>query len=213
MNNPFGGQQAAPQGQQQANPFGGPPAGNQQRPAGQGGGGQEPTLRSLDEAVGGSGAPSLFKKDSPINHSGGGTIIDAVVRQIRDFVTKQPKTWDDGRPQEQVVVRVQTELRDTPDDDGVRGIYVKTWGPQVKALQEAISAAGFQTATAALAPGNQFFAQLTGTQPSQGGDPEKLYRYHIQPGAAPQQAAQQAPPAQQQTFPAASGGTQERPPF
>jgi hypothetical protein len=54
-----------------------------------------------------------------------GTIEDLEVRQQTDFDTGKPLTWDDGSPRNQLVVTLQTELRDDADDDGRRRVYVK----------------------------------------------------------------------------------------
>jgi hypothetical protein len=160
------------------------------------------SLDSLDEVLSGGGAKSAFTKDSPLGTTVTGTILDANTNQIHDYMTGKPKTWDDGRPQMQIVVRIQTELRADADDDGVRGVYIKTWGPWKEALMAAIKAIGKSKPSEALVPGYGFTAQFSGTKPSQQGSDTKLYTYRIEPraqaavdqafGAAP---AQQAAPA------------------
>lgn len=73
----------------------------------------------------------------------GKTIAGAIVRvgdpvQQRDFTTGEPKSWPDGRPMMQLPVDVQTDERDpqTPDDNGVRAIYIR--GNMQKAVRDAL---------------------------------------------------------------------------
>lgn len=149
-------------------------------------------MTSLDEALAGTGAKSAFSKTSQIGDKVTGPIVDATIRQRTDYVTGQPKTWDDGRPQNQIVIRIETGERVDTDDDGVRGVYIKTWGPDKEALLAAIKQAGGSKASDVLKPGAIFTAMFTGTQPSGQGDPTKLYRFEINPnGAALDQAVAQ----------------------
>lgn len=154
-------------------------------------------MTSLDEALQGTGAKKAFSKTSQIGDMVTGPIVDAIIRQRTDYVTQQPKFWDDGKPQNQVVVRVQTDQRVDQDDDGVRVVYIKTWGPDKEALLAAIKQAGGSKASDVLKPGAIFTATFTGTQPSGQGDPTKLYNFEINPnGAALDQAVTQTEPQQ-----------------
>lgn len=141
-------------------------------------------MTSLDDALQGSGAKSAFSKTSPIGTTVSGPIVDATVRQRTDYVTGQPKTWDNGDPQNQVVVRIQTDQREDTDDDGIRGIYIKTWGLQKDALMTAIKEAGGTKASDVLKPGAIFTATFTGTEPSGQGDPTKIYKFEVNPSGA-----------------------------
>lgn len=170
------------------------------------------SLSDIDAALSGGGARSAFTKHSPVGTSVTGTIVSAELRQINDYSTGKPRFWDDGKPQMQVAIRIQTALREGPDDDGIRGVYIKTWGKGREALQEAIKAAGGLKASDVLLPGAQFTATFIGTEPSKAGDPTKLYRYEIKPASAvgidaaldtPAPATSAAPAAAPQ--PAASG--------
>lgn len=221
--------------QQASNPFGG----SQQPPnptwvgpgshAGQPGQARGPQPPSLNEAVAGSGAQAAFNKDTPIGIIVRGVIVDAVSRQAR--FNGQLKFFDDGNPIYQIVVRIKDAewsqdgqtyqpLRTTPDDTGMRAFYIKTYGDNLRALQDAIAATGHTDADKALAPGTMFAGKHTGRKSVQGGNDELLYAYRIggdqppaqqvaqptQQGATPQQA-----PAQQTPWPAP--GPQEEPPF
>jgi len=177
-------------------------------------------MTTLDDVFS-TNAPGYFSKNSQPGDTLSGTVVDAVVRQTRDFRTGEAERWDDGNPKQQVVVKVQTDLRDDADDDGVRALYIKTWGTQREALTTAIREAGAKTASEALAPGSTITATFTGTRPSQvpGGSDEKLYVYRITraasnavnaavsppPAAAPPAFAQPVtpPPAPAQAAPAA----------
>lgn len=141
-------------------------------------------MTSLDDALQGSGAKSAFGKDSPIGAKVSGSVVDANVRQITDYVSGTPKTWDNGDPQNQVVVRIKTDQRDDTDDDGIRGVYIKTWGSQKDALMAAVKAAGGTKASDVLKPGAVFTATYTGTEPSSLGSPAKVYTYEINPNGA-----------------------------
>jgi hypothetical protein len=140
-------------------------------------------LDSIDEALAGGGAKSAFTKDTPVGTRISGVIVDASVQQIKDYVTEKLKFWDDGRPQEQIAIRIKTDLRDPAreDDDGIRGVYVKTWGAWKEALLEAVRNSGQGKVSEALRPGGVFTAEFYGTQPSKQGSDTKLYRYQIQP--------------------------------
>ncbi|MFD2839353.1 hypothetical protein ACFSYH_02045 [Populibacterium corticicola] len=135
------------------------------------------------DALFASGAPSFFTKETPVGGSISGPIVSASPIQATDFATKQLETWDDGRPKMLLAVTVASNLHTTPDDNGHRTIYIKTWGEQAKAFKMAVQNACGPTASAsqALAVGNLFAAQYTGEIPSQKGSPTKLYAYQIQP--------------------------------
>lgn len=140
------------------------------------------TTQDLDGLVSGGGAGrSAFTKNSPIGTQVTGTIINAFGQQRRDYVTGDPKTWGDGSPQMQIAISIQTSERLDADDDGIRGVYVKTWGPQRDALLEAVRNTGRSKLNEVLVPGATFTAEFYGTQPSKQGSDEKLFRFTITP--------------------------------
>jgi len=115
-----------------------------------------------------------------------GVIEKIEVRQTSDFKTRKPVFWDDGRPQEQVVVTVQTDLDETGvgdfegEDDGLRAIYVKSWGPQVRAFRKGVK--GLKRMPM---EGDKFTASLIGVsedKPRVGEDPEKIFAYTVVKG-------------------------------
>ena len=125
------------------------------------------SLSNLDDVLSGGGGATAFTKDTPAGTTIGGPIVDAMVRQIKDIADDKPKFWDDGRPQEQIVIRVQTDQRNDKDDDGIRALYIKTWGVWKAALLESVQAAGFGKVSEALAPGNYFSDTYTGDKPAE----------------------------------------------
>ena len=75
-----------------------------------------------DFLTGGDGRSAQFEN---IGDAVRGTIVAAEQRQQTDYHTKLPKTWDDGTPAMQVVITIQTELREDGQDDGKRLLYIK----------------------------------------------------------------------------------------
>ena len=77
-----------------------------------------------------------------------GTIVKGIITspptlsQQTDFTTGALKSWDDGGPMMQLVVTISTDERDpeTPDDDGLRSLYIK--GALQAAVKDAIRKAG-----------------------------------------------------------------------
>lgn len=139
-------------------------------------------MNNIDKLMS-TGAKSAFNKNSVIGEQVSGTILSAMERQVTNYTSKQPEFWDNGDPKMQIVVSVQTDLREDADDDGARSIYIKVWGRDKVALLNAIRAAGYTKASEALAPGNRFTAAFVGTEPSTRGNDAKLYSYQIERGA------------------------------
>lgn len=54
-----------------------------------------------------------------------GEVLNCELRQQTDVDTGTPLTFNDGTPRMQLVVTLQTKLRDNDDDDGIRTIYAK----------------------------------------------------------------------------------------
>jgi hypothetical protein len=142
---------------------------------------QQPTakLESLDDLLSGSGAKSYFNRDSQPGATITGTLDLIETSQMRNFQTKQPSYWNDGRPQMQIHIVIQTNLHDPAieDDDGRRSIWIKGYGIQLKAFREACQKAGIKKPT----KGDQFTATFTGYgERGNAPQPPKVYEYHIQ---------------------------------
>ena len=79
-----------------------------------------------------------------------GTIESAEVKQ-QTSIEGELLTWADGSPRKQLVITVQTTLRDSDDDDGLRTLYAKGGNYEVasgsgtsmrNAIADAVKAAG-----------------------------------------------------------------------
>lgn len=127
-----------------------------------------------------------------------GTITGAPTeRQQTDFTTKQPAFWPNGDPKMQILVPLQTSLREDPDDDGVRTLYVASRHMK-QAIGQAIRTAGASD----VVKGGVLTVRFVGTDPASKNpqNPAKMYdAQYTAPAAGPfaAQAAQQpvAPPA------------------
>jgi hypothetical protein len=93
-----------------------------------------------------TGSRNAFGKDAPIGHVVTGVVLETGTMQQTDFDTGLPKSWDDGSPMMMSFVKLQTELSDDDDDDGIRTCYAKggkTIGAaRGRTMEEAIRAAG-----------------------------------------------------------------------
>ena len=130
---------------------------------------------------------AFFNKDSVIGDTVTGDILDSEVRQSRDFDDNKLEFWDDGSPRLQLVVNVQTDIRDDEDDEGIRSIYIKWHGASRKALLTAVKESGLSD----LIPGSRFTASYTGVgeQTDRKKSPPKLYAYGLAPAGTIAQAA------------------------
>lgn len=190
-------QQYGGYGRQPQQAYGQPPYGGFQQPTPQASG-------SLDDLVAGRGAKSFFDANSQPGASVSG-VIDLIEKtQYRDYNTRQPGYWNDGKPMEQIHVILQTQLRDpsVDDDDGRRSVWIKGWGVQLGAFRAGMRLAGMQHAPR---KGDRMTATFTGFDPKSKNpqNPAKLYEYVFEPANSvnglvnqPQQPAQQ--PFQQQ---------------
>lgn len=135
-----------------------------------------------------SGGGKSFKFDRP-GDSVTGVVKSAEIRQRTNYDTGELETWQDGKPVNQYVIELATDLRDAqePTDDGVRTVYVKAWGDQKADLRRAVRAAGVDDLD-----GSVLTMTYTGDQPparGQRGFPTKLYSFKIE---APQSGAMQS---------------------
>ena len=73
----------------------------------------------------GSGAKALGWDDIGQGVTVRGTILESKAEQCRVFKSTDLAFWDDGTPQMQGIITLQTDLRDpdNPDDDGVRALF------------------------------------------------------------------------------------------
>lgn len=134
-----------------------------------------------------------------------GIIENVTANQIRDFKSHQPKFFDDGHPQMQVLVTINTGVTDpmVKDDDGRRTVYIKGFGLQRHAWLQALHNAGLRKA-AEVRPGDRFTATFTGFgEANPGMNAPKLFEYVIE-HQSPADLAMNQPqqPGMQQAQPA-----------
>jgi hypothetical protein len=116
-----------------------------------------------------------------------GIIENVTANQIRDFKSRQPKFFDDGQPQMQVLVTINTGVTDpmVEDDDGRRTVYIKGFGLQCRAWLQALHNAGLRKA-AEVRPGDRFTATFTGFGEAKPGmNAPKLFEYVIEHQSRP----------------------------
>ena len=153
-----------------ADPWGTPPP--QQQPSA-----PPPVPPSASELLGGAGIKGFsFDGTPPLRL--GGKIVSVEVKQKLDFDTKQPMTWNDGRPRWVLVVGCATDLREDPEDDGVRAHYLEY--KKAEAVKSQLQAAGVQ------APEVDGYMYLTYLAPAPPKGKAKSYSAeYTRPGQAP----------------------------
>lgn len=124
--------------------------------------------------------PSISFKDSKIGDSFTGTITALETAQVRDFDSNEPKFWDDGKPQLQVVLTLDTEYSDpaNPEDDGTRKLYLV--GAKLTAMKAAVKEFGQPVAV-----GQVITITFTGEKPNANKrfNATKLYGVKLAAGA------------------------------
>jgi hypothetical protein len=75
-----------------------------------------------DFLFGGGGKAAKF---DDIGDAIEGIIEDVIVSQQTSMEDNTPLFWADGRPREQMIVTLKTDLREGDDDDGIRKVYAK----------------------------------------------------------------------------------------
>lgn len=175
---------------------------------------QAASVPSFDDIFNSTGGTrSAFNKDSQPGTTVTGTLAsDPDVRQATDFQTKQPAFFlKSGKPKFEVVFDLQTDLRDDPDDDGRRSVWVHWWGVQRDALTEAFKQFGRKPHK-----GDKMTVTFDGfVQLENAPQPAKHYTFKFEagmPGLTPQSPATPAAPAPAGAFgapatPAVQGGT------
>lgn len=137
----------------------------------------------------------------------GSTIIGLVLKapkllQVTDPESGEVKRWQNGEPQMQVVIELQTELRDSQDDDGVRTLWAK--GVMKNAIRDAVRNAGAK----GVEPGGVLQVTFSSEEPPRrrGLQPMKLYSAAYQPPSQsveiPADPIQQPVSSQGQGYPA-----------
>ncbi|MFC3980194.1 hypothetical protein [Streptosporangium jomthongense] len=155
----------------------------------------------------GGGIPSAQFPNQAFGTTVSGPITTPpTVEQQKDLDSGEPKVWSDGKPMMQMVVTVQTSLRDPQivDDDGQRKFYIKA------KLLDAVRTAVRQSGARGLEVGGVLSITYVadGEVKKRGHNPPKIYTATYMPPSAVQasdflQGAPQAPaPAPQYAAPA-----------
>ena len=124
------------------------------------------------------GGTKSFKFEN-LNDVAKGTIESLELQQQRGFENGEPLFWDDAKTQPKMHLRVvlETDLRDSDDDDGRRAIYVR--GQMQSAVRDAIKAAGVDKIEEGGILAVQWHAN--GDPPKKGLNPVKLYKAQYKP--------------------------------
>jgi hypothetical protein len=130
---------------------------------------------------GGGGRAAKFED---VGDSVTGTVVSFEVVQQTAMETNEPLTWSDGKPRMQMVVDLQTDLRDGGDeDDGIRRIYVKGGNYEVAegsgtSMKDALSDAVRKAGAKEFATGATLTMAFTGMgkKTNRGFAAPKLYR-------------------------------------
>lgn len=163
-------------------------------------------LSTLDSILSGGGATAKFEAPGDTYM---GEIADIQIRQVNDYDTGKPSFWDDGRPQEQIVVTIETSDSTGPDDDGQRNIYIKGWGDQLKAFRQAAKNLGRNPRA-----GDVFTASYIGDGEKKNArfNAPKLFQYEVKAGTAGlSNLTEQTPAAPAAAAPAAPAPAQAAP--
>lgn len=115
----------------------------------------EPTFQRRERSandilMGGGGNKSV--SFGPQGAAPGAYIEGTVVEEPRmapdtNYATGAVETWPDGRVKEHPVITLQTQVREDPDDDGVRDLHVKVskqQGGMSKEIADSVKKAGGQ---------------------------------------------------------------------
>ncbi len=166
----------------------------------------QPTAQDL--LMGGGGRMFSWAIKQPTGHYATvpyGTFVSGVlesepsVAQQTDINTGALLTWPDGKPKLQLIFTLQTQLREDPDDDGKRTLWVKQSSNLQAAIRDAVSKTGAQSAEA----GGLLTATLVGERPASKGGQNPIKVFEVQYQRPAQQALMapdgaQGQPAQQQ---------------
>jgi hypothetical protein len=125
----------------------------------------------------GTGAPAV--KFAEIGDSIKGEIIDKQTMQQRDFITGQPKFWDDGGPMWQVIYTLATNRHDDEEDDGERRLFAKSG--VLTAIKLAVKDAGVRNTEIGGILAVKFVS--VGTPSRRGNNPPKVFDARYRPPA------------------------------
>lgn len=129
------------------------------------------TIDITSELLAPSGATLKFTEEGQVHR----IVIDETrTEQVRDFVSGEPATWDDGNPKNQYV------FIGTSEGEPAK-LYLKAWGGQKNALADAFRAAGVKAGESL--KGGTLIVKFEGTEePSRPGlSGAKKFRMKFEP--------------------------------
>lgn len=160
-----------------------------------------PAINDVDALFQGGGSPTFTKDMTPGEVREGIVISTPLAQQATKFQSSELDFFSNGDPKMQIKFEVSTELQTDAEDTGDRTVYVKTWGSQSRAFEEAVRAAGHTKVSEAITPGTVVRVTYKGKQTvkTRNGSSfeENGYEYEIVPAAQPGQAPAPAAAAQQ----------------
>lgn len=124
----------------------------------------------LDQFVG-EKIPAAFNKDTQPGYYVRGPITEVSVANRTDYKTGDVLYFKDGKPKQQIVITIQTSIRDPQidDDDGRRRVYVKMdYKSEREGLRDAVRAAGDDDVRV----GGELAAQFLGQLAAEDGQPQ-----------------------------------------
>ena len=156
---------------------------------------QRMSARQMLDALDSQSSKGAFNAQSQPGMSVSGVIESISASQVTDFGTRAPLFWNDGNPKLQILVTIDTGVTDpnVEDDDGRRTVYIKGWGVQKRAWQDALRRAGLHR-NSDVKPGDRLTVTFTGYgEQGNAPQPPKLYEYEIEHVTAVDRAMGQQP--------------------
>jgi hypothetical protein len=135
---------------------------------------------------GGGGKAAEFKQ---VGDMVVGTITNVEMAQQTTLEDNKPLFWEDGTPRMQLIVTLQTDLKDDDEDDGIRRLYAKGGKFEVadgrgQGLKEAIADALKKAGLKRIELGQKLTVGYTGNgkTKTRGHNAPKLYSAKIEAG-------------------------------
>jgi hypothetical protein len=157
-----------------------------------------PTQHDPNKFLMGSGVKSA-KFETVGTTIGGRIVTEPTVQQQTKYKTGEALFFDNGDPKLQLVVKVQTDLREDPDDDGVRGLYLKG-GYKRPTTQKAVADAVRNAGAQGLSIGGELYLTLTHIEGTGQDAPKSFTARYVPPQVGgsflqPDAPTAQAPPS------------------
>lgn len=140
------------------------------------------SAQQMLDALDSQSSKGAFNAQSQPGTTVSGVIEAITASQVTDFGTRAPLFWNDGSPKLQILVTIDTGMTDpsVEDDDGRRTVYIKGWGVQKRAWQDALRRAGLHK-NSDVKPGDRLTVTFTGYgEQGNAPQPPKLYEYVIE---------------------------------